>query len=186
MKRTAAFLLFALALGGCATAVGTIPAEHNLQSSDESVVVGRVEMVTPDGQPWAPGPAFIVGRMSLTAEHESSQKTYAIGCDSRGFLSDFYVSLPAGRYRITKWESRVLGLYAQVQAWFDVVPRQVVYIGTLRFTGGEGVFSRHLGGWTLIDGSESTLRSFRERFPQLQQTVVKSLVRFGGDSDATR
>lgn len=178
MKRTAAFLLFALALGGCATAVGTIPAEHNLQSSDESVVVGRVEMVRPDGQPWAWGPALLVGRMSLTAEHESSRKTYAIGCDSRGFLSDFYVSLPAGRYRITTWESRVLGLYAQIHAWFDVVPQQMVYVGTLRFTGGEGLFSAHLGRWTVIDDSESTLRSFRERFPQLQQTVVKSLIWF--------
>lgn len=177
MKRTATVLVVVLALTGCAATVGTIPAGHSLQASAESVVVGRVEIVRPDGQPLTPAPALLVGRMSLTAENETSTKTYAITCDTRGFLSDFYVSLPPGRYRIQRWESA--NLTTQVQAWFDVVPRQVVYVGTLRFTGGAGGLSWQSGRWTVIDDSKS-LQAFRERFPQLAQTVTTSLMSLPG------
>jgi hypothetical protein len=53
----------------------------------------------------------------------------------------------------------------------------VVYAGTLRFTGGGSIVDWQSGGWTVVDASESTLRSFRERFPQLQEAVAKSLMR---------
>lgn len=176
MKPAAAVLLLAFALGGCATPTRTIPSGHSLDASDESVVVGRVEMVQRDGQPVTPALAWLVGRMSLTAEHEASRKVYVIECDTRGFLSDFYVSLPAGRYRVTGWKSSNEGL--GLQAFFDVAPRQVVYVGTLRFTP-TSILPRlfwQVGVWTVVDGSEDTLRSFRERFPQLRQTVAKSFI----------
>jgi len=174
MRRELALLLCALTLAGCATSVGTIPAEHTLQGTEESVVVGRVEMVRPDGQPLTPAPAIFVGRMSLTVVHQGSGKTYAIGCDTRGFISDFYVSLPAGRYRLTKWESA--NLHTDLRGAFEVAPRQVVYVGTLRFTGGGTMFTWQGGAWAVIDGPDSTLRSFRERFPQIQQPAVKALI----------
>lgn len=160
--------------GGADTTVATIPAGYSLGVAAESVVVGRVEIVRPDGQPLTPAPNLLVGRMGLTIESETDGKSYAISCDTRGFLSDFYVSLPAGRYRIVKWNSAAMS--SQVQAWFEVGPRQVVYAGTLRFTGGGSIVDWASGGWTVVDASERTLRSFRERFPQLQQAVAKSLM----------
>lgn len=121
MKLAAAILLVGFALGGCATGVGTIPSQHSLDASGESVVVGRVEMVQRDGQPLTPAPALLVGRMSLTAEHETSQKTYVIECDTRGFLSDFYVSLPAGRYGSPAGNHRIsVGSSRRCSAWRPV------------------------------------------------------------------
>jgi len=174
IKHAAAILLVGFALGGCATFVGTIPGGLSLDASDESVVVGRVEMVRLDGQPLLSGLALL-GRMSLMAEHETSRKTYVIECDTRGLLSDFYVSLPSGRYRITGWKTVNLDL--ALKAWFDVPRREVVYVGTLRFTGTAILpIFWYTGFWLVVDSSENTLRSFRERFPQLQQTVAKSLI----------
>jgi hypothetical protein len=108
-------MLIGIALGGCVTPVGTISAGHSLDASGESVVVGRV---------------------ALTAEHETSGKTYTITCDARGFISDFYVAVPAGRYRISK--AATAYLVSHFQAVFEVAPRDVVYVGTFQFTGGWG------------------------------------------------
>jgi hypothetical protein len=175
MKNAAAILSVGFALAGCATTAGTLSSGHTLDASGESVVIGRVEMVR-DGKPVTPAPDLLVGRMSLAAEHDTSGKTYVIECDTRGFLSDFYVSLPPGRYRITGWKSANLGM--KLQASFDVAPRQVVYVGTLRYTPTaiHPLLCQAAGVWTVVDGSADTLRSFRERFPQLQQPAAKSLM----------
>lgn len=177
MGHVTTLVLLVLALGGCATTVATIPAGHTLGETGESVAIGRVEIVRPDGRPLTPAPDVFVGRMALTVENETNGRSYVISCDARGFLSDFYVSLPSGRYRITQWNSA--GLNSGIEAWFEVGPRQVVYVGTLRFTGGGNIVSWRSGAWTVVDASESTLRSFRERFPQLQEAAAKSLMRMG-------
>lgn len=165
-------MLMGVAFGGCATSVGTIAAGHNLDTSGESVVVGRVEIVKADGRPLTPAPDLLVGRVSLTAKHETSGKTYMIDCDARGFISDFYVSLPVGRYRIIK--AATSNLVSHFRASFEVAAREVAYVGTFRFTGGSGL-NWQSGAWEVVDEPEATLPAFRERYPQLKQAVTRSI-----------
>jgi hypothetical protein len=101
-------VLLAIVLAGCATTADTIDADHRFGEGDASIVVGRVEAIRPDGRElgtvghWLLTGDHLRGRMLLSTIREDDGKTYQIKCDSAGYASDFYVSLPPGRYQITE------------------------------------------------------------------------------------
>lgn len=174
MRRCAAIgLLMGLASGGCATSAGTISARQCLDASGESVVVGRVAMVKPDGRPLTPAPRLLVGRVSLKVEHQTTGRKYAITCDARGFISDFFVSLPPGRYRVVK--AATANLVSHFDGGFEVPEGQVAYLGTFRFMGGSGLFDWQRGEWDVVDEPEATMPAFRERFPECTRVVGRSI-----------
>ena len=170
----------ALLLAGCATTAATIEPGHQIAEPGAAVVVGRVEVIKPDGRPlgyplhWLLTGDPLRGHMQLTALREDDGKKYQIRCEARGYISDFYVSLPLGRYQITEWRGD--RYTSRLRAWFDVLPGRVAYVGVLRFVdAGEGFLS-HNGAWRLVDGGDEGLRAFRERFPSLAGDVRPSLM----------
>jgi hypothetical protein len=150
----------------------SIGSEHRLGDSGASVVVGRVEAVQRDGSPLGDLPGWLYGSMYLTVVQDGTGEQYAIKCDVTGYRSDFYVSLPPGRYRITEWRNPAFR--GRLLASFDVPPRQVVYVGTLRWTEASQSFPSRRGAWSVRDDSEATLAAFRRRYPALGDQVTKT------------
>ena len=162
---TAAFCIFFLI--GCATMLLTIPQDYTLGAKDESVVIGRL-VVDLDIPPL--GFFANLGRMGLTVRNETTEKDYGLVCDRTGLDSEFYVSLPPGRYRFV----RVNAMNAVSQlppARFEVGAGQVLYLGMIRYRG-QSLLGP--GRWLVDDESEKTVKSFRERYPRITRPVVKS------------
>ena len=152
---------------GCATTQMTIPQNYTLAAKDESVVIGRlvVDLVT------APLPFFAnLGPMRLTVTNETTQKDYALVCDRAGLDSEFFVSLPPGRYRFVRVD--LMNTFFSLPLMrFEVVAGQVQYVGTIRYRG-QSVLGP--GKWLVEDELEKTVKLFRERYPLITQPVVKS------------
>ena len=165
-------LVVAMGVAGCSRVLSTIGTDHRLDDSGASVVVGRVEALKRDGSPLGDLPGFLYGTMTLIARHEGSGDQYVIKCDVMGYRSDFYVSLPPGRYRITHWRNPAFN--GDVRASFEVPSRRVVYVGTLRWTEDRMSFPRRLGAWSVHDDSDTTLPAFGQRYPVLGEQATKA------------
>ena len=164
-----------LALTGCAgtTTVSSIEPGYSAGATGDAVVVGRIEMVRADGTALMPLPAMLIGRMTLQLQSERTAVAYEIRCDVAGVLSDFYVALPPGRYRLVEWKGG--NFQAQVRGGFEVPARPAVYVGTLRFTG-EAWPRWQRGSWSTVDAFDGTVGAFRARYPDLGGDVVRSLI----------
>ena len=169
MKLPAIMFAVVFGLSGCATSVTTIPQDHTLGAADESVVFGRVavELLQPPLDFFAN-----LGRMRMTIRNETTDKDYAVICDRPGLDSEFYVSLPPGRYRFVNVQS--MNMESRLPPGrFEVGSGRVQYLGAIRYLGtslmGEGV-------WHVDDESEKAGKSFRERYPRLSQPAAKSVI----------
>jgi tetratricopeptide (TPR) repeat protein len=166
-----------------------------LGAKDESVVIGRL-VLDPVKQP-LPFFANLI-RMGLVVTNEATQIDYTLVCDGTALDSEFFVSLPPGQYRFLHVrDSRVGWVKTASGDWvpggpssgtftlnwllpfripyprFEVRAGEVQYLGTIRFLGA-GRDSSLLGGgsWLIEDESAKTIKSFRERYPRITQTVV--------------
>jgi hypothetical protein len=164
-----------LGFAGCtgATSVSSIAPGYSAGVTGDAVVVGRIEMVRADGTALMPLPAVLIGRMTLLVQSEGTAAAYEIRCDIAGVLSDFYVALPPGRYRLVEWKGG--NFQAQVRGGFDVPSRPAVYVGTLRFTGGAWPFWQR-GAWSTVDAFDGTVGAFRARHPDVGGDVARSLI----------
>ena len=179
-------VIFALGLTACATKLHTIPADFALGAKEESVVVGRVTIVMGTLMGLKPIGFFErLGTSQLTVENEATGEGFVIVGDKSGSDSNFYVALPPGQYRLSKWERG--NLTSRLMGRFGVGKGQVIYIGTLKFARREDVGSflegafqvpggGVIGDWQVEDEYEDAVKSFREQYPHISQEVVKSLI----------
>ena len=191
MKSLKPFYLMILALGltGCATTLHTIPTDFVLGDKEESVVIGRVinDMgVKPIGFFDRLSTIQVeIERVGGPVLNETTGTSYIIACDKTCRDSNFFVTLPPGNYRITKI---VLGqLESRPSGRFEIGKGQVIYLGTLKFVSagiGQSILgsiagggqTRVVGDWRVENEYESAAKSFRERYPQMNQEIVKSLL----------
>ena len=165
-------------LAGCAGHAGTLTSEYRLGDGDTAVGIGRMEaMRAPDSRSVSLTDG-LKGRGVLSVmQHaaDGSEVPYAIKTADEDYGSDFYVALPPGRYRIVGWQHGEFE--ARLNGWFDVPPRGVVYIGTLRWNdrGRDGLLSRR-GRWTLHDELDEVAARFRARFPAVDAVVRRSFI----------
>ena len=169
MKLLAVILAVVLGLSGCATSVTTIPQDHALGNQNESVVFGRVavELLQPPLDFFAN-----LGRMRMIIRNETTDKDYAVICDRTGLDSEFYVSLPPGRYRFVN----IMAMNVESElppGQFEIGTGRVQYLGTMRFQGQSVPGS---GMWRVDDESEKAVQSFRERYPRLSPPAAKSVI----------
>lgn len=177
-----------LVLAACATRVHDIPSSYVLTGDSESVVIGRLiaELTGPGGlKPLA----FFekLTHMHLTIRNEATDESYEIVCDESGMNARFYVALPAGRYSLAK--ATINQLESSPRGGFSVSGGEAVYIGTLRFrNGGFGVSvaasvatgaTTFLGDWAVEDHEAEAVADFRQKFPQFESPVRKSLIDLG-------
>lgn len=186
MKPLVALVLaVALTTAGCISQARSISPEFQPSAEAPTVVIGRIEMLQRDGRPLSEARMLkrhMTGRLTLLVEHEQTGRKFNVtGADS-GAMTDFYVSIPPGRYRVSQvW---IRDLETIVRASFDVPPAPVVYVGTLRFVGDEVTswgFTRARGRWSVEDTGDTVARRFRERHPRLTSPVIPSLMRPPGE-----
>jgi len=176
MRWTLSWIVILLA--GCAGHTGTVTSEYRLGDGDTAVVIGRMEaMRAPDSRSVSLTDR-LKGRGVLSVmQHaaDGSEVPYAIKTADEDYGSDFYVALPPGRYRIIGWQHGEFE--ARLNGWFEVPPRGVVYIGTLRWNdrGRDGFLSRR-GRWTLHDELAEVAARFHEKFPAIGAAVTRSLI----------
>jgi len=180
LRQLAAVALI-LGFAGCAgaTTVGSIPPGYSAGATGATgatVVVGRIEMVRADGGALMPLPSWLIGKMTLLVQSERTAEEYRISCDASGLLSDFYVALPPGRYRLVEWKGGQYG--SKVAGRLDVPARPAVYVGTLRFTGGDWPGWQR-GSWSVLDAFDRSVGGFRERHPDIGRDVSRSLMELG-------
>lgn len=184
LKIPLSMMIFALGLTACATKLHTIPADFALGAKEESAVVGRVTIVMGTLMGLKPIGFFErLGTSQLTVENEATGEDFVIVGDKSGSDSNFYVALPPGQYRLSKWERG--NLTSPLMGRFEVGKGQVIYIGTLKFSRRQDMGSfmagaldrRSYGDWQVEDEYEDAVKSFRERYPQMNQEIVKSLLR---------
>jgi hypothetical protein len=186
LSRVVCIGIFALGLAACATKFNTIPTDFALGAKEESVVIGRVTIVMGTVMGLKPIGFFErLGTSQLTVKNEATGEDYIIVCDKNGPDSNFYVALPPGQYRFSKWERG--NLTGPLEGRFGVGNGQVVYIGTLKwarrqdagsFIAGafQGPGGSLIGDWLVEDEYEDAVKSFRGQYPRINQGVVKSLI----------
>ena len=187
--KTTFYMILGLGLTGCATTLHMIPTDFTLGDKEESVVIGRViyDMgVKPIG--------FFdrLSKIEVELERvggpvlkETTGTNYIIVCDKSCRDSSYFVALPPGNYRITRIVSGQLE--SRPSGSLEIGKGQVTYVGTLKFVSagiGQSILgSLSRGGATTVAGDrqvedeyESAVKSFLERYPQINQEIVKSLV----------
>jgi len=186
LSRVICVVIFALGLTACATKFNTIPTDFALGAKEESVVIGRVTIVMGTLMGLKPIGFFErLGTSQLTVENEATGEDYVIVCDKSGPDSNFYVALPPGQYRFSKWERG--NLTGPLAGRFGVGKNQVIYIGTLKWGRRQdagsflaGAFMVPGGGligdWQVEDEYEDAVKSFRGQYPQISQEVLRSLI----------
>jgi len=180
-------VILALGCGGCAIAnkLQTIPTGFSVEGKEESVVIGR--MVFDPGTVFGMKPIGFFDRldkMELMVGNETTGKIFIIVCDQSGSDSNFYVALSPGRYRLAKWQKGSGGWEMQSQGdrekgvftsppigRFEVGKSQVIYIGMLKF-----IRRGFLETWQVENKYEDAVNSFRGRYPQINQEIMKSLM----------
>ena len=177
-------VIFTLGLTGCATTLHTIPTNYSMGTNEESVVIGRVVIDLSGGSIQPIGFFDQLFKITVTVENHTTGKSYEIVCDQGGSDSNFFVALPPGQYGITQIQKG--NLKSTPSGRFTVGKSQVVYIGTLKFTGrglGAGIATSALAGrttlpgdWLVVDEHLVVEKSFREKYPHLSHEVVKSLI----------
>jgi hypothetical protein len=179
MTARAALLLGVTLLAGCITARPTLHPGYMLGADGQGVVVGRMERVDREGGPLLVGDALLasLGEQKFPVIHENTGETYWVQCEPGGQLSDFYVALPAGRYRMDAWLDSDFSELVRIR--FDVPEGRAIYVGTLRYRGAY-VWPTTRGEWTVVDDSALTIVAFRARFPAIAPVEV-SLARITPD-----
>lgn len=168
----------AILLAGCAGQTGTLTSDYRLGDGETAVVIGRMEAMRAPASRSVSLTDRLKGRGVLSVmQHgaDGSEVPYTIKTAEEDYGSDFYVSLPPGRYRIVRWQHG--DFEARLNGWFDVPPRGVVYIGTLRWNdhGRDGFLAR-VGRWTLHDELGEVAARFHARFPAVEAPVQRSLI----------
>jgi hypothetical protein len=176
-------VMLLLILAGCANTLHTLPADYALNTQEQSVVIGRV--VIDMGTLMGMKPIGFFDRMSgsqLTVVNVATGKEFIIVCEKNGSDAYFYVELPPGLYKLSKWDRG--NLTASPTGHFSTGPGRVTYLGTLKFTRKQGVGSflagaalhGFIGGWSVVDEPEEAVKAFHEHYPQLNQEIVTSLM----------
>jgi hypothetical protein len=176
-------LLFGLS--GCAATVHTPLLGTALKGDAESMVFGRLIVN------WSAPSLFPMLEetvaMALTVKNEATGNKYKIVCDKGGSDAEFFAVLPAGTYRLIRWEKG--GVSLGLSGLFEASGGHAVYIGTLMWSrapsNATGFFLDLLFGccrwqWTVEDEYGANVPVFQERYPHLGQQIMKSIVQSKG------
>src|SRR2546425_6712633 len=177
-------LLSMLTITGCVAPVHPLPADF--KSHEGAVVVGRIEVIRiSSGEPYWKTPTFFVTQkdfFNLVIERDGTGRKQTFVTATPGAVSDFYLTLPPGRYRLHEISTPTLSF--PLNAVFEVPRAGAVYIGTLRFSGDDARYGTGLlmlmarGRWSIEDTSEPILRRLHRRYPQVTDSVVSSFAFF--------
>ncbi len=175
MMKHALLIAFLIFLSGCAASVGTVPADFSLQGKEESVVFGHLII---DGRSDEVAHSLNpLDTMTLTFWNASTGKRYAVVCERGGSDARFFVALPPGQYRVTKWSDGRSSF--NLRGSFEVERGAGVYIGTIKWVRSvsTGVLSGATQGTLAIeDRYAEEARLFKERYPRIQEPIVRSII----------
>lgn len=167
----ARLLLFVFVLSACTRPIRTIRFDPGFDSDKESIVFGHLIIDWKNAR-------FLdtlqrQGEMTLSVIHESSGETNHFTCQDDGIDSRFFATLPPGDYRWVKW---MKGRYFRnMYGTFEVGTGKVIYVGTLKWF--RDPFARLQGNLFIDDYLEEEARYLKERYPHIEQTPEKSIVR---------
>jgi hypothetical protein len=176
-----------LGLSGCVMTVHSPLLGFTLDNDAESVVFGRLIVMWSD-------PSLIpmveeTVPMALTVKNEGSGEKYKIVCDKGGGDASFFARIPAGTYRLVQWQKN--GHSLRLSGVFEAVGGGAVYVGTMTWSLSRTVTSffmgmlfgsNSIGQLNVEDDSETSVREFQERYPQLVQQITKSIVHPAGQT----
>jgi hypothetical protein len=185
-QRFSALLLVGLAAGCTTVAAGLTPGQARIPG-DSGVAIGRLSFIT--------SRKIAVERFELAAVQVPGGKKFKIQFTPDGAPEDggsFFVSLPAGQYRLVEWMAS-----AGSRQWagddvglsMEIMPGRVVCVGALlvkplehrRFTLGE-----ENGGETKVrDECPALTELLRRRSPTLAEEPVVRIARRVGASDGS-
>jgi hypothetical protein len=135
----------------------------------------------PPGHQAVVGEVFIAGfsepRVVLDVAREDGSYRHELPVDAT--RSPFVITLPPGRYQITRLRINESGRTFPDEAWFRVgvvfdVGDAAVYVGTLQIE--RVVFARQLR-IMVQDEYERTVPAMRARYPELPSVVARALMR---------
>ena len=135
----------------------------------------------PPGHQAVLGEVFISGfstpHVVLDIAREDGSYRHELAVDA--IRSPFVITLPPGRYQVTRLRINDMGQTLPDEAWFRIgvafdVGNAAVYVGTLTLE--RVVFGRQLR-ITVEDDYERTLPAMRARHPELPSVVVRAIMR---------
>jgi hypothetical protein len=167
VTRPGLLFLALLALAACATStVESIPPGYSLDDPTDGIVIVRTEKLSSEGSPLD----VPYERQQMRWTHEETGEAVLVAAENDGPLANFYVSLPAGHYRLVL-TTRLGGTERWYVLRFHVEPGALVYAGTIRFHA-----STDAPTFTLHDEFDAEVTRFRASHPELADQVHKSLV----------
>jgi hypothetical protein len=135
----------------------------------------------PPGQQAVVGEVFISGfsmpHVVLDIAREDGSYRHELAVDA--IRSPFVITLPPGRYQVTRLRINDGGQVFPDEAWFQIgvvfdVGNTAVYVGTLLLE--RVVFARQLRVM-VKDEYERTLPAMRARYPELPPAVARAIMR---------
>jgi len=142
---------------------------------------GRAPLDVPPGHQAVLGEVFIGGfsESSVVLDIAREDGSYRLELPVDGGRSQFVITLPPGRYRISRLRINESRRAFPEEIWFQVgvefeVGGTAVYVGTLRIE--HAVFGRQLR-IAVRDDYERTVPAMRARYPELPPVVARALMR---------
>jgi hypothetical protein len=111
--------------------------------------------------------------MKLIVINQVSGAFYQIVCERGGRDSHFFAALPAGKYRVTKWEKG--RKFRNMFETFEVGAGEIRYLGTLRWF--RGVFTAVQGNLIIEDDFEEETDLFKKNYPEAHGPIEKAVMR---------
>ena len=172
-------VMVAVMIGGCATAARDASKDLTYNSTQESLVIGRLVL------DFRSTPIGFIDRLQtqrLFVTNVSTGRRYKIACESGGRDARFVVTLPPGDYTTTSWTKYGYTFYPKMN--FSVSTGDATYIGTMKWIRMEESLKMFLGaalgsipGQLVIeDDIERELKELEGRNPGIGEHVVKSLM----------
>ena len=142
---------------------------------------GRAPLDVPPGHQAVLGEIVVAGfsEPSVVLDIAREDGSYRLDLPVDGGRSQFVITLPSGRYRISRLRLNESRRSFPEEVWFQVgvgfeVGTTAVYVGTLRIE--HVVFGRHVRV-TVRDEYERTVPAARARYPDLPPVVARTLMR---------
>lgn len=195
MKIAVLFLTLVASLGPAmsATALKPLPQDFDPIGSDDCVVIGRLDFHKEGKEPKPHGKVGPMGTPTITLKNDDAGQSYRITVTPPDWV--FYVALPPGKYRVTRWVGGNLTIYPEAE--FEVAPCKVenpteqqaatcslTYVGLLKFVQSGSLWNhfkagpdRMPGKLEVVDEYAEAMKAFNERYSHLTCDGRTSLFR---------
>jgi len=191
VRATRLFLLLiivcaALVYSGCTTGAKIIGKDFDLsKKSNEGIVIGSLNY------PWASplGGSWVGGKVKFDVMNTKDEETYRLDfTDEKSSMmssnsSNFFISLPAGKYQIISGKAGEYG-WSKTNIYFDVMPGKVTCIGYFNVKpsalGGMSIYSFDYKSAKVevSDNCEMTSKNFLNQYPNFtKEQVVAQIAR---------